>query len=84
MTQTVRRDRRGAGVTSTHLPAPGYNYRSPDGSNPGGPQLPSPPNNGWGGGGAALEYHPGRPGNYTRDIAVDVTELQNGNGKGSS
>jgi hypothetical protein len=24
-------------------------------------------------GGAALEYQPGRPGSYTRDIAVDVT-----------
>jgi hypothetical protein len=31
-----------------------------------------------------LEYQPGQPGNYTRNIAVDVTDLQNGNGKGSS
>ena len=63
---------------------PGYNYRPPDGSNPQGPQLPPLPNNGSGGGGTALEYQPGRPGRYTRDIAVDVTELQNGNGKGIS
>jgi hypothetical protein len=61
---------------------PGYNYRPPDSSNPQGPQLPPPPNNGSGGGGAALEYQPGRPGQYTRDIAVDVTELQNGKGNG--
>jgi type IV secretion system protein TrbL len=59
---------------------PGYNYRPPDGSNPRGPQLPPPPNNG-SGGGASLEYHPGRPGQHTRDIAVDVTGIQNGNGK---
>jgi hypothetical protein len=59
---------------------PGYNYRPPDSSNPRGPQLPPPPNNG-SGGGAALEYQPGRPGQYTRDIAVDVTGSQNGNGK---
>jgi P-type conjugative transfer protein TrbL len=65
---------------------PGYNYRGPDGASPSpnGPALPPSPNNGSGSGGAALEYQPGRPGNYTRDIAVDVTELQNGNGKGSS
>jgi P-type conjugative transfer protein TrbL len=55
---------------------PGYNYRPPS-----GPALPPPPNNGPGSGGAALEYQPGRPGQYTRDMAVDVTELQNGNGK---
>jgi type IV secretion system protein TrbL len=59
---------------------PGYNHRPPDGSNPRGPQLPPPPNNG-SGGGASLEYQPGRPGQHTRDIAVDVTGLQNGNGK---
>ena len=41
-----------------------------------------PPNGGSGGGGAALEYQPGRPGQYTRDIAVDVTEIQNGKGNG--
>jgi P-type conjugative transfer protein TrbL len=62
---------------------PGYNYRPPDGSNPRGPQLPPPPNNG-SGGGASLEYHPGRPGQHTKDIAVDVTGIQNGNGKGVS
>jgi hypothetical protein len=59
---------------------PGYNHRPPDGSNPRGPRLPPPPNNG-SGGGASLEYQPGRPGQHTRDIAVDVTGLQNGNGK---
>jgi type IV secretion system protein TrbL len=65
---------------------PGYNYRGPNGAppSPNGPALPPSPNNGSGSGGAALEYQPGRPGNYTRDIAVDVTQLQNGNGKGSS
>ncbi len=65
---------------------PGYNYRPPNGpaSSPDGPALPPSPNSGPGSGGAALEYQPGRPGNYTRDIAVDVTELQNGKGKGSS
>ena len=60
---------------------PGYNYRPPDGSKPHGPQLPPPPNNG-SGGGASLEYQPGKPGQYTRDIAVDVSGIQNGNGKG--
>lgn len=51
---------------------------------PSGPGLPPPPNNGPGGGGAAqLGYEPGRPGQHTKDIAVDVTELQNRNGKGS-
>ena len=59
---------------------PGYNYRPPDGSNPRGPQLPPPPNNG-SGGGASLEYQPGRPGQHTKDIAVDVTGIQNDNGK---
>jgi hypothetical protein len=65
---------------------PGYNYRGPNGPSPSptGPALPLSPNSGPGSGGAALEYQLGRPGNYTRDIAVDVTELQNGNGKGSS
>jgi type IV secretion system protein TrbL len=62
---------------------PGYNYRPPDGSNPRGPQLPPPPGNG-SGGGASLEYQPGKPGQHTRDIAVDVTGIQNGNGKGVS
>jgi P-type conjugative transfer protein TrbL len=63
---------------------PGYNYRPPDSSNPLGPQLPPSPNNGSGGGGAALEYQPGRPGSYTRDIAVDVTGIQNGKGNTGS
>ena len=65
---------------------PGYNYRGPKGASPSpnGPALPPSPNSGPGRGGAALEYQPGRPGNFTRDIAMDVTELQNGNGKGSS
>ena len=56
---------------------PGYNYRPPP-----GPQLPPPPHDGSGSGGGALEYQPGRPGNYTRDIAVDVTDIQNRNGIG--
>src|SRR6266849_2135854 len=62
---------------------PGYNYRGPDGASPSpnGPALPPSPN-GSGSGGAALEYQPGRPSSYTRDIAVDVTELQHRNGKG--
>jgi P-type conjugative transfer protein TrbL len=66
--------------------APGYNYRGPNGASPSpnGPALPPSPNDGSGSGGAALEYQPGRPGNFTRDIAMDVTELQNGNGKSSS
>jgi type IV secretion system protein TrbL len=63
---------------------PGYNYRPPDGSNPRGPQLPPPPGDGSGSGGASLEYQPGNPGQHTRDIAVDVTGIQNGNGKGVS
>jgi P-type conjugative transfer protein TrbL len=62
---------------------PGYNYRPPDGSNPRGPQLPPPPNNGPGGG-TSLEYQPGKPGQYTRDIAVDVTGIQNDNGRSVS
>ena len=62
--------------------SPGYNYRPPNGSKSGGPQLPPPPNNGSGGCGASLEYQPGRPGSYTRDIAVDVTDLQKGKGNG--
>jgi TrbL/VirB6 plasmid conjugal transfer protein len=52
---------------------PGYNYI-------GGPRLP-PPTNGPGSVGAALEYQPGRPGQHTKDIAIDVTQLQNGEGK---
>jgi len=65
---------------------PGYNYRPPNGASPSpnGPALPPGPNNSPGGGAAALEYHPGGPGNYTREIAVDVTELQKGNGNGTS
>jgi len=63
---------------------PGYNYRPPGSPGPQSPQLPPSPNNGSGSGGAALEYQPGRPGNYTRDIAVDVTSIQNGKGNTSS
>ncbi len=65
---------------------PGYNYRGPGGASPSpsGPALPPSPNSGPGSGGAALEYQPGRPGQHTKDIAVDVTQLQNGNGKGIS
>ncbi len=44
-----------------------------------GPVLPP----GDGSGGAQLEYQPGRPGSYTRDIAVDVTEYQKRNGNGN-
>jgi type IV secretion system protein TrbL len=63
---------------------PGYNYRGPNGagSSPRGPALPPSPNDGSGSGGAALEYQPGKPGQHTKDIAVDVTERQNGNGSG--
>jgi type IV secretion system protein TrbL len=65
---------------------PGYNYRGPNGASPSpsGPALPPSPNGGSGSGGAALEYQPGRPGQHTKDIAVDVTGIQNGNGKGVS
>jgi len=65
---------------------PGYNYRGPNGagSSPRGPALPPSPKDGSGSGGAALEYQPGKPGQHTKDIAVDVTGLQNGNGKGIS
>ena len=63
---------------------PGYNYRPPGSSGPPSPQLPPSPNNGSGGGGAALEYQPGRPGQHTKDIAIDVTGIQNGNGKGNT
>jgi type IV secretion system protein TrbL len=62
---------------------PGYNYRGPNGAgpSPSGPALPPSPNGGSGNGGAALEYQPGRPGQHTKDLAVDVTGIQNGNGK---
>src|SRR5216683_2685998 len=52
---------------------PGYNYRPPNGpaTSPSGPALPPSPNSGSGSGGA-LEYQPGRPGNYTRGVAMDV------------
>ena len=63
---------------------PGYNYRSPGSPSPQSPQLPPSPNNGSGGGGAALEYQPGRPGQHTKDIAVDVTGIQNGKGNTGS
>jgi hypothetical protein len=61
---------------------PGYNYRGPNGASPSpmSPDRPPSPNNGSGSGGAALEYQPGRPGAYTRQIAIDVTENQNGSG----
>jgi type IV secretion system protein TrbL len=65
---------------------PGYNYRPPNGGaspSPSGPGLP-PPNNGPAGGSAKLGYQPGRPGQYTKDIAIDVSDLQNGNGKGKA
>jgi type IV secretion system protein TrbL len=59
-------------------------YNGPD-SSPAGPALPPPPNNGPGGGGAAqLGYEPGRPGQHTKEIAVDVTDLQTRNGSGNS
>jgi hypothetical protein len=60
---------------------PGYNYLGPMPPAPKGPVLPPSPNNGSGSGGVALEYQPEQPGNNTRDIAVDVTELQNGTAK---
>lgn len=63
---------------------PGYNYRPPGSSGPQSPQLPPSPNNGSGGGGAALEYQSGRPGQHTKDIAIDVTGIQNGNGKSNT
>lgn len=58
-------------------------YNGPDPS-PAGPSLPPPKNGPGGGGGAQIGYAPGRPGQYTRNIAVDVTELQTRNGNGSS
>jgi type IV secretion system protein TrbL len=64
-----------------HGQQPGYNNRGPNGASPIGPALPPLPNGGPGNGGAALEYQAGRPGDYTRDIAVDVTEFQKGGGK---
>ena len=63
---------------------PGYNYRPPGSSGPQSPQLPPSPNNGSGSGGAALEYQPGRPGQHTKDIAIDITKLQNGKGNPNS
>lgn len=62
---------------------PGYNYRPPNGGLPKGPALPPSPKSGPGSGGAAIEYQPqpGKPGNYTRAIATDITGFQNGNGK---
>ncbi|HVA41587.1 MAG TPA: P-type conjugative transfer protein TrbL [Candidatus Binataceae bacterium] len=58
-------------------------YNGGPSSSPAGPALPPPPHNGPGGGAAQLSYEPGRPGQHTKDIAVDVTELQNHNGNGS-
>jgi type IV secretion system protein TrbL len=66
---------------------PGYNYRPPNGGagpSPSGPALPPPRNNGPAGGGAQIAYQPGRPGQHTRDIAIDVSDLQNNNGKGKA
>jgi type IV secretion system protein TrbL len=58
-------------------------YNGPDPS-AAGPSLPPPPTNGPGGGAAQLGYAPGRPGQHTKDIAVDVTDLQTRNGSGNS
>ncbi len=58
-------------------------YNGPDPS-AAGPSLPPPPTNGPGGGAAQLGYAPGRPGQYTKDIAVDVTDLQTRNGSANS
>jgi hypothetical protein len=44
--------------------------------------LPPPPDRGPGGG-AQLGYEPGRPGQRTKDIAIDISGLQNGNGNGN-
>ncbi len=65
---------------------PGYNYRGPNGTSPSpsGPALPPSPNSGSGSGGAALEYQPGRPGKYTRNVAVDISGFQKGRDKNGS
>jgi type IV secretion system protein TrbL len=47
-----------------------------------GPALP-PPNDGPRGGVPQPNYDPSRPGQYTKDIAIDVSDLQNGHGGGS-
>lgn len=47
-----------------------------------GTALPSP-SRGPGGNGAPQRNSPDRPGQYTKDIALDVSDFQNGNGKGS-
>ena len=60
-----------------NYPPPGY------GPSSSGPGLPPPPNRGSGGGGAQLGYEPGRPGQRTKDIAIDISGLQNGNGNGN-
>jgi type IV secretion system protein TrbL len=57
-------------------------YNGPDPS-AAGPSLP-PPGSGPGGGAAQLGYAPGRPGQHTKEIAVDVTDLQIRNGSGNS
>lgn len=49
-----------------------------------GPALPSPTSGPSNGGVPARHQNPQRPGQYTKDIAIDVSELQNQNGKGSS
>ena len=55
---------------------PGYNMRPPSGPSAARPALPPSPNNGSGGGGAALEYYPGQPGAKTKAEAIDITKLQ--------
>jgi hypothetical protein len=60
-----------------NYPPPGY------GPSSSGPGLPPPPNRGSGGGGAQLGYEPGRPGQRTKDIAIDISGLQNGNDNGN-
>ena len=51
-------------------PSGGWNGR------PAGPPLAPAPSGSSGGGGAALEYYPGRPGARTKAEAVDITKLQ--------
>jgi hypothetical protein len=53
---------------------PGYNYV-------GGPRLPLPPTSGPGSSGSVIEYQPGRPGQHTKNIAIDITGTQNGKGR---
>ncbi len=64
---------------------PGYNYCPPNGGLPKSPALP-PSRSGPGNGGAAVEHQPrsGRPGNYTRNIATDITGFQYDNRRPST